>query len=138
MENEVWALWSSMRTGIAISSIFVIVAIWVGARFTSVMVDKNVSMLPRIIQTVFGLTLMAWVTNIVVLNRAVVIGAAKAMETVGESTALSEGAQNYVDTWANAEPGLMANPIGALFLLSALLIIILPLWVKLTNYKQNY
>ena len=69
MENEVWALWSSMRTGIAISSIFVIVAIWVGARFTSVMVDKNVSMLPRIIQTVFGLTLMAWVTNIVVLNR---------------------------------------------------------------------
>ena len=130
MENEVWALWSSMRTGIAISSIFVIVAIWVGARFTSVMVDKNVSMLPRIIQTVSGLTLMAWVTNIVVLNRAVVIGAAKAMETVGESTALSEGAQNYVDTWANAEPGLMANPIGALFLLSALLIIILPLWVK--------
>jgi len=130
MENEVWALWSSMRTGIAISSIFVIVAIWVGARFTSVMVDKNVSMLPRIIQTVFGLTLMAWVTNIVVLNRAVVIGAAKAMETAGESTALSEGAQNYVDTWANAEPGLMANPIGALFLLSALLIIILPLWVK--------
>ena len=130
MENEVWALWSSMRTGIAISSIFVIVAIWVGARFTSVMVDKNVSMLPRIIQTVFGLTLMAWVTNIVVVNRAVVIGAAKAMETAGESTALSEGAQNYVDTWANAEPGLMANPIGALFLLSALLIIILPLWVK--------
>ena len=130
MENEVWALWSSMRTGMEISSIFVIVAIWVGARFTSVMVDKNVSMLPRIIQTVFGLTLMAWVTNIVVLNRAVVIGAAKAMETVGESTALSEGAQNYVDTWANAEPGLMANPIGALFLLSALLIIILPLWVK--------
>jgi len=130
MENEVWALWSSMRTGIAISRIFVIVAIWVGARFTSVMVDKNVSMLPRIIQTVFGLTLMAWVTNIVVLNRAVVIGAAKAMETAGESTALSEGAQNYVDTWANAEPGLMANPIGALFLLSALLIIILPLWVK--------
>ncbi len=130
MENEVWALWSSMRTGIAISSIFVIVAIWVGARFTSVMVDKNVSMLPRIIQTVFGLTLMAWVTNIVVLNRAVVIGAAKAMETAGESTALSEGAQNYVDTWANAEPSLMANPIGALFLLSALLIIILPLWVK--------
>jgi hypothetical protein len=130
MENEVWALWSSMRTGIEISSIFIIVAIWVGARFTSVMVDKNVSMLPRIIQTVFGLTLMAWVTNIVVLNRAVVIGAAKAMETAGESTALSEGAQNYVDTWANAEPGLMANPIGALFLLSALLIIILPLWVK--------
>ena len=130
MENEVWALWSSMRTGIAISSIFVIVAIWVGARFTSVMVDKNVSMLPRIIQTVFGLTLMAWVTNIVVVNRAVVIGAAKAMETAGESTALSEGAQNYVDTWANAELGLMANPIGALFLLSALLIIILPLWVK--------
>jgi hypothetical protein len=130
MENEVWALWSSMRTGIEISSIFIIVAIWVGARFTSVMVDKNVSMLPRIIQTVFGLTLMAWVTNIVVLNRAVVIGAAKAMETAGESTALSEGAQNYVDTWANAELGLMANPIGALFLLSALLIIILPLWVK--------
>ena len=130
MENEVWALWSSMRTGIEISSIFVIVAIWVGARFTSVMVDKNVSMLPRIIQTVFGLTLMAWVTNIVVVNRAVVIGAAKAMETAGESTALSEGAQNYVDTWANAELGLMANPIGALFLLSALLIIILPLWVK--------
>ena len=130
MENEVWALWSSMRTGIEISSIFIIVAIWVGARFTSVMVDKNVSMLPRIIQTVFGLTLMAWVTNIVVLNRAVVIGAAKAMETAGESTALSEGAQNYVDTWANVEPGLMANPIGALFLLSALLIIILPLWVK--------
>ena len=130
MENEVWALWSSMRTGMEISSIFVIVAIWVGARFTSVMVDKNVSMLTRIIQTVFGLTLMAWVTNIVVLNRAVVIGAAKAMETAGESTALSEGAQNYVDTWANAEPGLMANPIGALFLLSALLIIILPLWVK--------
>ncbi|KRP00463.1 MAG: hypothetical protein ABS20_01380 [SAR86 cluster bacterium BACL1 MAG-121022-bin58] len=130
MENEVWALWSSMRTGIEISSIFIIVAIWVGARFTSVMVDKNVSMLPRIIQTVFGLTLMAWVTNIVVVNRAVVIGAAKAMETAGESTALSEGAQNYVDTWANAEPGLMANPIGALFLLSALLIIILPLWVK--------
>ena len=130
MENEVWALWSSTRTGIEISSIFIIVAIWVGARFTSVMVDKNVSMLPRIIQTVFGLTLMAWVTNIVVLNRAVVIGAAKAMETAGESTALSEGAQNYVDTWANAEPGLMANPIGALFLLSALLIIILPLWVK--------
>ena len=130
MENEVWALWSSMRTGIEISSIFIIVAIWVGARFTSVMVDKNVSMLPRIIQTVFGLTLMACVTNIVVVNRAVVIGAAKAMETAGESTALSEGAQNYVDTWANAEPGLMANPIGALFLLSALLIIILPLWVK--------
>lgn len=130
MENEVWALWSSMRTGIEISSIFIIVAIWVGARFTSVMVDKNVSMLPRIIQTVFGLTLMAWVTNIVVVNRAVVIGAAKAMETAGESTALSEGAQNYVDTWANAELGLMANPIGALFLLSALLIIILPLWVK--------
>ena len=130
MENEVWALWSSMRTGMEISSIFVIVAIWVGARFTSVMVDKNVSMLPRIIQTVFGLTLIALVTNIVVLNRAVVIGAAKAMETAGESTALSEGAQNYVDTWANAELGLMANPIGALFLLSALLIIILPLWVK--------
>ena len=130
MENEVWALWSSMRTGIAISSIFVIVAIWVGARFTSVMVDKNVSTLPRIIQTVFGLTLMAWVTNIVILNRAVVIGAAKAMETAGESTQLSDGAQNYVDTWASADPGLMANPIGALFLLSALLIIILPLWVK--------
>ena len=130
MENEVWTLWSSMRTGIAISSIFVIVAIWVGARFTSVMVEKEVTILPRIIQTVFGLTLMAWVTNIVVLNRAVVIGAAKAMETAGESAALSEGAQNYVDTWANAAPGLLANPIGALFLLSALLIIILPLWVK--------
>jgi hypothetical protein len=130
MENEVWALWSSMRTGIAISSIFVIVASWVGARFTSVMVDKNVSTLPRIIQTVFGLTLMAWVTNIVILNRAVVIGAAKAMETAGESAQLSDGAQNYVDTWASADPSLMANPIGALFLLSALLIIILPLWVK--------
>ena len=130
MENEVWTLWSSMRTGIAISSIFVIVAIWVGARFTSVMVEKEVTILPRIIQTVFGLTLMAWVTNIVILNRAVVIGAAKAMETAGNSAALSEGAQKYVDTWANAEPGLMANPISALFLLSALLIIILPLWVK--------
>ena len=130
MENEVWTLWSSMRTGIAISSIFVIVAIWVGARFTSVMVEKEVRILPRIIQTVFGLTLMAWVTNIVILNRAVVIGAAKAMETAGESSALSEGAQNYVDTWANAAPGLMANPISALFILSAVLIIILPLWVK--------
>ena len=130
MENEVWTLWSSMRTGIAISSIFVIVAIWVGARFTSVMVEKEVTILPRIIQTVFGLTLMAWVTNIVILNRAVVIGAAKAMETAGESSALSEGAQNYVDTWANAAPGLMANPISALFILSAVLIIILPLWVK--------
>ena len=94
------------------------------------MVEKQVTILPRIIQTVFGLTLMAWVTNIVILNRAVVIGAAKAMETAGNSAALSEGAQNYVDTWANAEPGLMANPISALFLLSALLIIILPLWVK--------
>ena len=41
MENEVWALWSSMRIGIAISSIFIIVAVWVGARFTSVMVDKK-------------------------------------------------------------------------------------------------
>ena len=130
MENEVWTLWSSMRTGIAISSIFVIVAIWVGARFTSVMVEKEVRILPRIIQAVFGLTLMAWVTNIVILNRAVVIGAAKAMETAGESSALSEGAQNYVDTWANAAPGLMANPISALFILSAVLIIILPLWVK--------
>ena len=130
MENEVWTLWSSMRTGIAISSIFVIVAIWVGARFTSVMVEKEVTILPRIIQTVFGLTLMAWGTNIVILNRDVVIGAAKAMETAGESSALSEGAQNYVDTWANAAPGLMANPISALFILSAVLIIILPLWVK--------
>ena len=130
MENEVWTLWSSMRIGIAISSLFIIVAVWVGARFTSVMVDKEVSTLPRIIQTVFGLSLMAWVTNLVIINRAVVIGAAQNMERAGQSEALSIGAQNYVDTWAAADPSLMGNPIGMLFLISAALIIILPLWVK--------
>ena len=73
---------------------------------------------------------MAWITNLVIINRAVVIGAAQNMERAGESVELSAGAQNYVDTWAAADPSLMGNPLGMVFLISAALIIILPLWVK--------
>ena len=130
MEMEIWNVWATNRIPGAIGGLTTIIAIWVAARFSSVAVEKGVNSLGKIIMSLFALSVFAsgWTIFTNIGNQW--IGHAVAFQGLKDSgVEISPLAQGFIDQWGT-EALTMPNPIGVVFLVSALLIAILPLWVK--------
>ena len=109
-----------------------VVAVWIAARFSSVMIEKNANVLARVICTafavsvfLFGLNLGGWVTGTYEGHA----GALAALDAANGELPIGEGSQAFID--GMKEGGNMIGTLGAwLFYVSGLLIAVLPLWIK--------
>ena len=130
MEGEIWMSFQTSRGANATLFLGIIIAVWVAARFSSVAVEKGVNSLGKIIMSLFALSVFAsgWTIFTNIGNQR--IGHAVAFQGLKDSgVEISPLAQGFIDQWGT-EALTMPNPIGVVFLVSALLIAILPLWVK--------
>ena len=68
MESEIWMSFQASRGANATLFLGIIISIWVAARFSSVMVEKDAPVLGRVLASIFALTvlLFSWqmTTNI--------------------------------------------------------------------------
>ena len=130
MEMEIWNVWATNRISGAIGGLSTIIAIWVAARFASVARENDAPVLMKAIISVFALSGFAfgWMVITRALNSWVV--QASALSSLEESgTELSPLASQFVEMYGGE---FMTNPglIGMAYLVSGLLIAILPLWLK--------
>lgn len=127
MESEIWASFQASRGANATLFLAVIVSVWVAARFSSVMVEKDAPVSGRVLCTIFGLSVflmnLELTTNI--MNQWILH--ANAMAGLGDSA--SPLAASFVAEYGG-ELATMPHPIVLAFLVSAALITILPLWVQ--------
>ena len=130
MESEIWLSLHTARIANATFFISTMVSIWIAARFASVARENDAPVLMKAIISVFALSGFAfgWMVITRALNSWVV--QASALSSLEESgTELSPLAGQFVEMYGGeflTNPG----PIGMAYLISGLLIAILPLWLK--------
>jgi|TARA_B110000483_G_scaffold207966_1_gene253261 hypothetical protein len=127
MESEIWASFQASRGANATLFIGIVIAIWVAARFASVLVEKDAPVLGRVLSSIFSLSvlLFGWNMTTNIMNQWTVH--ANALGGLGENA--SEIAKGFTATYGG-EYATMPDPIGIAFLVSGFLIAFLPLWVK--------
>jgi hypothetical protein len=127
METEIWASFQASRGANATLFLGVIISLWVAARFSSVMVEKEAPAIGRVLCTIFGLSvfLMNFTLMTNVVNQWTVH--ANAMAALGD--AVSPIAAGFVAEYGG-EMATMPHPIVLAFLVSGLLITVLPLWMQ--------
>ena len=130
MELEMWNIFQTSRGANATMILCVTIGIWIAARFASVARENDAPVLMKAIISVFALSGFAfgWMVITRALNSWVV--QASALSSLEESgTELSPLAGQFVEMYGGeflTNPG----PIGMAYLISGLLIAILPLWLK--------
>ena len=130
MELEMWNIFQTSRGANATMILSVTIGIWIAARFASVARENDAPVLMKAIISVFALSGFAfgWMVITRALNSWVV--QASALSSLEESgTELSRLASQFVEMYGGeflTNPG----PIGMAYLISGLLIAILPLWLK--------
>jgi len=127
MESEIWMSFQTSRGANATLFLCVIIASWVAARFTSVMLDKGINIIGKILGSVFALSVFAIGWNLFTNIGNQWIIHANAMAALGEDA--SPIAQGFVAEYGG-ELMTMPNPIGMAFLISVFLIAFLPLWLN--------
>lgn len=127
MESEIWASFQASRGANATLFLAVIISLWVAARFSSVMVEKEAPVIGRVLCTIFGLSvfLMNFQLMTNVMNQWTLH--ANAMASLGD--AVSPIAASFVAQYGG-ELATMPHPVALAFLGSALLITVLPLWMQ--------
>ena len=130
MELEMWNIFQNSRGANSTMILSVTIGIWIAARVASVARENDASVLMKAIISVFALSGFAfgWMVITRALNSWVV--QATALTNLEESgTELSPLASQFVEMYGGE---FMTNPglIGMAYLVSGLLIAILPLWLK--------
>tara|TARA_B100000902_G_scaffold394383_1_gene450595 strand:- start:580 stop:1017 length:438 start_codon:yes stop_codon:yes gene_type:complete len=135
MEVALWEVFAQARGANATVFLATVIAVWVAARFSSVVVDKGVNMIGKLLCTAFavsvfllGLNLGGWITGTYEGHA----GALAALDAANGAVSIGEGSQAFID--GMKEGGNMIGSVGAwLFYVSGLLIAVLPLWIKTTD-----
>jgi hypothetical protein len=127
MESEIWMSFQTSRGANATLFLCVIIATWVAARFSSVMIDKGINIIGKILGSVFSLSVFAIGWNLFTNIGNQWILHANALAALGEES--SPIAKAFVAEYGG-ELMTMPNPVGIAFLVSVFLIAILPLWIK--------
>mgnify|MGYP000287556417 CR=1 FL=1 len=127
MESEIWATFQASRGANATLFLAMVVAIWVAARFCSVMVEKEAPLSAKVICSVFSLSVFAmnWIIATNMANQ--LIGHANAMASLGESA--SPMAKGFAAQYGG-EMATMPHPVAIALLVSGFLIAFLPLWMS--------
>lgn len=130
MENEIWSTFSTLRISSAVDGLTGIFAIWLAARITKVAIDRGANMVAKILLSIFALCAITINGIFLMLAQSVFINTSKAFSGIKDAgTTISLSAENFITTYSANEPGLINTPVFSLFLVIALVIILLPIWV---------
>ena len=130
MEMELWNLFHSARAPNATLILSVIIGIWITARFSSVARENNAPLLMKGIISVFALSMASfnWFVFTLTMNNSII--AANAMQALKDS---GETVSPIAEMFISQNAGDLAttpNMVGMAIVISALLIALLPLWLK--------
>ena len=130
MEMELWNLFHSARAPNATLILSVIIGIWITARFSSVARENNAPLLMKGIISVFALSMASfnWFVFTLTTNNSII--AANAMQAIKDSgETISPIAEMFISQNAG-DLATTPNMVGMAIIISALLIALLPLWLK--------
>ena len=130
MEMELWNLFQSARAPNATLILSVIIGIWITARFSSVARENNAPLLMKGIISVFALSMASfnWFVFTLTMNNSII--AANAMQAIKDSgETISPIAEMFISQNAG-DLATTPNMVGMAIIISALLIALLPLWLK--------
>ncbi|MDB4029753.1 hypothetical protein OAD71_05490 [Gammaproteobacteria bacterium] len=130
MEMELWNLFQSARAPNATLILSVIIGIWITARFSSVARENNAPILMKGIISVFALAMASfnWFVFTITTNNSII--AANAMQALKDSgETISPIAEMFISQNAG-DLATTPNMVGMAIVISALLIALLPLWLK--------
>ena len=130
METEIWMSFQTSRGANATLFLSIIIATWVAARFSSVMIDKGINIVGKILGSIFALSVFAagWNIFITIGNQWIVH--ANALSALGDDA--SPIAKASIEQYGG-DLLTMPNPIAIAFLVSVFLIAFLPLWINPDN-----
>lgn len=128
-ELELWSLFASSRGANATLFLAMVIAVWIAARFSSVMIDKGANTVAKIIGTAFAVSVF-----LLALNLGNTVGgtfdghamALSALDVANGDIDLGAGSQAFIAS--NAEGNMLGSISIRMFFISALLIAVLPLW----------
>ena len=126
MESEIWMSFQTSRGANATLFLCVIIATWVAARFSSVMIEKGINIVGKILGSVFALSVFAIGWNLFTNIGNQWIIHANALSALEESSPIAKA---FVAEYGG-DLMTMPNPIGIAFLISVFLIAFLPLWMN--------
>ena len=129
-EIALWEVFATARGANATVFLSTVIAVWIAARFSSVMIDKGANTMAKIIATAFaasvfliGLNLGGWITGTYEGHAA----ALAALDVGNGAIDIGPGSKAFIANMA--EGGNMIGTVGAwMFYVSGLLIAVLPLW----------
>ena len=129
-EIALWEVFATARGANATVFLSTVIAVWIAARFSSVMIDKGANTMAKIIATAFaasvfliGLNLGGWITGTYEGHAA----ALAALDVANGAIDIGLGSKAFIANMA--EGGNMIGTVGAwMFYVSGLLIAVLPLW----------
>jgi len=129
-EIALWEIFAQARGANATVFLATVIAVWVAARFSSVMLEKGANTLGKILCTAFalgvfmlGFNLGGWVSGTYDGHA----GALAALDAANGAIDLGAGSSQYIENLASG--GTMIGSIGAwLFYGAGFLIAVLPLW----------
>ena len=129
---DLWKIFAESRQ--ANSNVFIatVIAVWIAARFSSVVMDKGPNLLAKIICTsiAVGIFLIAfnngyWISGTMEGHAAALAN----LDMVNGDVDISPGSQAFIENMASN--GNIIGTIGAyLFYVGGLLIAVLPLWIN--------
>ena len=131
-EIALWELFAQSRGANATVFLATVIAVWIAARFSSVVMDKGPNLLAKLICTsiAFGVFLLAfnngyWVSGTMEGHAAALAN----LDMVNGDVDISPGSQAFIENMASN--GNIIGTIGAyLFYVGGLLIAVLPLWIN--------
>ena len=130
MESEIWSTFSSLRISSAVNGLTGLFAIWLAARFAKIAMDRGANMVAKVLLSIFALCAITINGIFLMLAQSVFINTSKAFSGIKDAgTAIRLSAENFITTYSANEPELMNTPVCSLFLVIALVIILLPIWV---------
>lgn len=129
-EIALWEVFATARGANATVFLSTVIAVWIAARFSSVMIDKGANTMAKIIATAFaasvfliGLNLGGWITGTYEGHAA----ALAALDVANGAIDIGPGSKAFIANMA--EGGNIIGTVGAwMFYVSGLLIAVLPLW----------
>jgi hypothetical protein len=130
-EIELWNLFASSRGANATIFLATVIAVWVAARFSSVMVDKGANTVAKLIGTAFAISVFLIGLNLAGLINGTYEGHAMALNALDVANGdidLGAGSQGWLAS--QAEGNMMSTLGGWIFYISGLLIAVLPLWLN--------
>ena len=132
VELDLWKIFAESRQ--ANSNVFIatVIAVWIAARFSSVVMDKGPNLLAKLICTsiAFGVFLLAfnngyWVSGTMEGHAAALAN----LDMVNGDVDISPGSQAFIENMSSN--GKIIGTIGGyLFYVGGLLIAVLPLWIN--------